>query len=327
MQPTQRAESLIERLRPLRDGIGSFEQALSGTDEAIAGTVRITTSQMFGALDTCPASVAPLLREEPLLQIEVQATDVVENLVRREADIAVRFFRPEQDDVITVSLGHTEVGLFAHQSFVDSMPPGVDAGDLKGRYVGDVELQQDAGDRGLDRLPLAALRTSRFRSQSTVGQLIAIEAGIGVGAMLALFAAERPGLRRVFPELRRAAGGGVALRPRRPAPQSAHPARLRPPRGRHSATAGHAACAIAIPGSAIPFRASPACRTRCRARPCSCRPCLRRSCLRRPVAPLPGPPYWWASSLMRTQLAPASVERYRPRVLLPVTAPQMKTVG
>lgn len=199
MQPTQRAEQLIERLRPLRDGIGSFEQSLSGHEEAIAGTVRITTSQMFGTLEL-PRLIAPLLREEPRLQIEVQATDAVENLVRREADIAVRFFRPEQDDVIAVSLGHTEVGLFAHRSFVESMAPGATPTDLKGRYVGDVELERALEIAASTGFPLQRSDFA-FRSQSTVGQLLAIEAGIGVGAMLALFPAQRSSLRRVFPEV------------------------------------------------------------------------------------------------------------------------------
>jgi hypothetical protein len=42
--------------------------------------------------------------------------------------------------------------------------------------------------------------------------------------------------------------------------------------------------------------------------------------------PLPGPPYWLAAVFTRTQLAPASVERYTPRGP-PLATPQMNTVG
>lgn len=199
MKPTQRADFLMARLQPLRDGIGSFEQALSGSAEAIAGTVRITTSQTFGALEL-PRLLAPLLRQEPLLQIEVQATDTVENLVRREADIAVRFFRPEQDDVIAVSVGQTEVGLYGHRDVVDALRPGSTPSDLKGRYVGDVDLQRAMEVSANVGHPLQRHDFS-FRSASSVGQLCAIEAGVGVGAMLALFANRRPALRRVFPDV------------------------------------------------------------------------------------------------------------------------------
>lgn len=199
MKPTQRAEFLMSRLQPLRDGIGSFEQTLWGPAESIAGTVRITSSQMFGVLEL-PRLLAPLLREEPLLQIEVQATDTVENLVRREADIAVRFFRPEQDDVIAVSVGRSEVGLFAHQSFVDSLPSSATPADLKGRYVGDVDLERTLEIAASTGYPLQR-PDFIYRCRSTVAQLCAVEAGIGVGAMMSVFAARRPALRRMFPEV------------------------------------------------------------------------------------------------------------------------------
>jgi hypothetical protein len=41
-----------------------------------------------------------------------------DNLLRRDADIAVRFFRPDQDDVIAVPVGRTELGLYAHESYL-----------------------------------------------------------------------------------------------------------------------------------------------------------------------------------------------------------------
>jgi hypothetical protein len=37
---------------------------------------------------------------------------------RRDADNAVRFFRPEQDDLIALHVGTTELGLYAHESYL-----------------------------------------------------------------------------------------------------------------------------------------------------------------------------------------------------------------
>ena len=199
MRPTQRADFLMSRLQPLRDGIGSFEQALSGTGETVAGTVRITTSQMFGALEL-PHLLAPLLREESLLEIEVQATDEVENLVRRDADIAVRFFRPEQDDVIALLVGQTELGLYATESFIGTLPPGFTPSNLRSRFIGDIELQRTLEIAASTGHPLQR-QDFVFRSNSSVAQLMAIEAGVGVGALLAMFARRRPALRRVLPDL------------------------------------------------------------------------------------------------------------------------------
>lgn len=199
MQPNERADFLMARLLPLREGVGRFEHAIWGVDEAVAGTVRITTSELLGAL-TLPRLLAPLLRDEPLLQIEVRASDAVQNLLRREADIAIRFFRPEQDDVIAVPVGRTEIGLFGSKDLVASLPEGYTPSDVKGRCVGDVALE-----RAIEIAAVAGQSIERadfrFRSSSSIAQLHAVEAGIGFAGLPAVLAAMRPALVRLFPEL------------------------------------------------------------------------------------------------------------------------------
>ena len=96
--------------------------------------------------------------------------------------------------------GQTEVGLVAHHSFLQAHPGLASPGDLKGRYVGDVELQRTLEVAASVGHPLQR-GDFIFRSPSAVGQLQAIEAGIGVGALLTLFAPQRPQLRRLFPEV------------------------------------------------------------------------------------------------------------------------------
>jgi DNA-binding transcriptional LysR family regulator len=199
MSPNERADFLMARLQPLRDSVGRFEHAVWGGDEAVAGTVRVTTSEVLGAL-VLPRLLAPLLRDTPTLQIEIQASNEVQNLLRREADIAIRFLRPEQDDVIAISVGQTELGLFGSKDMVDRLPAGYTPSHLKGRYVGDIgveraiEISTGAG-HPLQRADFC------FRSMSEIAQLHAVEAGIGVAGLLAVFAKERPGLVRLFPEL------------------------------------------------------------------------------------------------------------------------------
>lgn len=199
MKPTARSLALVERLQVVRDGVRQVEQAMATRDDLIAGTVRITTSQLFGTW-VLPGVLASMMLAEPLLQVEVQATDQAENLIRREADIAVRFFRPEQDDVIAVSLGHTEIGLFAHERFVSSLARLDSPADLRGRYIGGVDLQRTLEIASTTGYPLT-YSDFTFRSPSTAAQLGAIEAGLGVGATFVPVALRREGLRRLFPEV------------------------------------------------------------------------------------------------------------------------------
>ncbi|MFN8850130.1 MAG: LysR family transcriptional regulator [Inhella sp.] len=199
MRPTERAAFLMARLQPLLDSVGRFEQALWAGEEEVAGTVRITTSEALGAL-VLPRLLAPLLNAWPMLQVEVQASDAVQNLLRREADIAIRFFRPEQDDVIAVSVGQTELGLYGSRALVDALPQGYTPHDLKGRYIGDIGVERPiemaaAAGYSLQRADF------RFRSMSGIAHLQAVEAGLGFAGLLAVFAVDRPSLVRVFPEL------------------------------------------------------------------------------------------------------------------------------
>jgi DNA-binding transcriptional LysR family regulator len=199
LRPNAHAEFLLDRLSPLREGVGRIEHAIWDRDKVVTGIVRVTTSELMGAL-VLPRLLAPLLQDAPLLEVEVQASDEVQNLVRREADIAVRFFRPEQGDVIAISVGRTEIGLFGNEELVASLPQGYTPGDLKGMYVGGIVVEQAieiAAAAGY------ALQSSdfRFRSRSAMVQLHAVEAGIGFAGLPVVLAAERPRLVRVFPEL------------------------------------------------------------------------------------------------------------------------------
>ncbi|MDC0135949.1 LysR family transcriptional regulator [Sulfitobacter sp.] len=65
----------------------------------ISGTVRITASQI-AATYLLPPMLSSLHIAHPALDLEVVATDQSENLLRREADLAVRMYRPTQNDLI-----------------------------------------------------------------------------------------------------------------------------------------------------------------------------------------------------------------------------------
>jgi DNA-binding transcriptional LysR family regulator len=68
--------------------------AAAGASARLEGTVRLTASRVV-AHYLLPPVLARLRREEPGIQIELVASDQPENLLFREADIALRMFRPE----------------------------------------------------------------------------------------------------------------------------------------------------------------------------------------------------------------------------------------
>ena len=199
LKPTERAHSLHATLLPMKAAVLEATRLFVETGERVAGTVRITVSEVYATHVVAPLA-AQWLAEQPDLEIELSVSNRAENLLRRDADIAVRFFRPEQDDVIALHVGNTELGLYAHESFIarHGEPTG---------YT----LPEEAFVAGFDRetSPLAPMMKGtpppqpvrfRLRTDAVLARHAAVETGLGVGVYLVDVAAEQPGLRRILAE-------------------------------------------------------------------------------------------------------------------------------
>ena len=109
---------LVEPARRMAEAAGQMALFAQGTQTDLEGSVRVTAS-VFNATYHLPPIFAGLRARHPEIDIEVVASDATENLLFREADIAVRMYRPEQLDVITQHLGDLALGIFAAKSYID----------------------------------------------------------------------------------------------------------------------------------------------------------------------------------------------------------------
>jgi DNA-binding transcriptional LysR family regulator len=94
-----RADALYVASAPMHQAVREAARLFSDQPERVVGVVRLAVSQAYG-YHVVPPLLAPLLHEEPELEIELVVSNHSNNLLRRDADIAVRHFRPQQDDVI-----------------------------------------------------------------------------------------------------------------------------------------------------------------------------------------------------------------------------------
>jgi DNA-binding transcriptional LysR family regulator len=197
LEPTQRAHDLYAAVAGMKHAVASAQSLFSGAQERVVGTVRVAASEVYAYHVVTPI-LAALLGEHPGLEIALSVSNRADNLLRRDADIAVRFFRPEQDDLIAVHVGDTELGLYAHESYLQRFgePTGFD-------------VPEDAFVAGFDRetapigpflkAPAPALQVRfRLRTDAMLSRQAAVETGGGIGVFLADVAAERSGLRRVL---------------------------------------------------------------------------------------------------------------------------------
>jgi len=110
---------LLEHANTMLDAANRFSLHAEGQAQAIEGTVRITASEVVAAF-LLPEIVTTLQRDEPLIQIEIVASDESGNLLQREADIALRMYQPTQQDVITKKLGFIDICMYASNDYINT---------------------------------------------------------------------------------------------------------------------------------------------------------------------------------------------------------------
>jgi DNA-binding transcriptional LysR family regulator len=118
LDPTNAALGLVEDARTMGAAAEALTLKAEGRSQQLFGTVRITASVIVANL-MLPPILAALRQAEPSIQIEIVASDTNQNLLRRDADIAIRMADPTQNALIARKLGETPIGLFATKDYFD----------------------------------------------------------------------------------------------------------------------------------------------------------------------------------------------------------------
>jgi DNA-binding transcriptional LysR family regulator len=126
---TETGVAILGPARIICDAMGQIALTAAGRTSRLEGTVRITSSVAMSVFQL-PAIIARLREEEPRITVELVASDTETNLMYREADIAVRLFRPTQLDLVTRHLGDVPLGMFAAKSYLRRRGTPLTATDL-----------------------------------------------------------------------------------------------------------------------------------------------------------------------------------------------------
>ncbi len=118
MALTEAGAALLEPARTMLDAAGRLALIAAGEAEDMHGTVRITAS-VFVSHHVLPPILARLRQAAPEIALDLVASDASDNLLFREADIAVRMYRPDQLDIVARHLGDVALGLFGAKSYFD----------------------------------------------------------------------------------------------------------------------------------------------------------------------------------------------------------------
>lgn len=198
LKPTDTALKLYEPVGTAERALAEASLMAEGATGDLEGTVRITSSTVM-----CNYVLPPLLREVrqafPGIALELVPSDSVENLLLREADIAVRMFRPTQLELITRKLGEIPIVCCAHQTYLAAhgTPRTVaelPAHDLIGFDRSDAII---SSARALGFTLKRSDFSTRTDSQTAMWELM--KAGLGLGFAQLHLVRATPGMVHVLP--------------------------------------------------------------------------------------------------------------------------------
>ncbi|GLQ27197.1 LysR family transcriptional regulator [Sulfitobacter pacificus] len=177
---TEKGRALLVHAGEMADAAARLSILSDGGDGAMAGAVRITASQIV-ATYLLPEVLTELHLLYPEVEIELVASDDTNNLLRREADIAVRMYRPTQGDVIAKHIGNLDMGAYASHDYIArrGAPQGFE--DILDHDLVGYDRNTMIID-GMGAIGLQADRASfKFRSDDQVVCWQMVRAGFGIG--------------------------------------------------------------------------------------------------------------------------------------------------
>lgn len=198
--PTDAAHATLPHAETMAVAAHALVRSTSGPLEAERGTVRVTSSVVVG-LEVLPPLLGPLRERFPGIQLELTQSNRLEDLLRRDADVAVRMVAPTQQSLVARKVGVVPIGLYAHARYLDAHPPPRNVEQLKAHSLIGADRDR-AFLQGLAAMGLnVTARDLAIRTDNDVAQLAALRAGLGIGVCQVPIARGEPELKRVLPRL------------------------------------------------------------------------------------------------------------------------------
>jgi DNA-binding transcriptional LysR family regulator len=180
LSPTDAGLRLMPSAETMAAAAEAALRSASGAIDDERGVVRITASEVIGS-EVLPAMLADVRAAHPGISIELALSNRNEDLLRGEADIAVRMVRPTQGALIAKQIGRIDVALHAHRRYLKTNGAPRRIEDLLQHALIGRDRDQTY-ERMLDRIGFRLPRDlCTFRSDSDLAQLAALRAGLGIG--------------------------------------------------------------------------------------------------------------------------------------------------
>ncbi len=199
VKPTQAALDLMPHVETMAAAMAALTRAASGEAGEARGTVRLTASELMGAA-VLPPVLARFNAAHPGIAIELVLSNRIEDLLRHEADIAVRMVRPDQAALVARHIGPVPISLYAHRDYIARRGMPTTLEELAAHSL--IGFDADPWGAKVLAAQMAPGVTRDFfslRTDSDLAQLEALRAGYGIGGCQDALARRDPDLVAVMP--------------------------------------------------------------------------------------------------------------------------------
>jgi len=180
LKATPAALELVSYAETMAAASAALRRTASGGAKADRGTVRITASEMIGC-EVLPPILSSFRDSHGGITIELAVNNRNEDLLRRDADIAIRMVRPKQKSLLARRIGKSPIGFYAHRSYLEKYGLPKQIAELSKHCL--IGFDRDSFPlRSLGALPVPLTRDLfGFRCDSDPAQFSALKAGVGIG--------------------------------------------------------------------------------------------------------------------------------------------------
>ena len=191
---------LMDHVRAMGEAASRVSLAASGQSQTIEGDICISASEVY-ATYLLPPIIAKLRVKEPGINIELVASNTASDLGRREADIALRNFRPTQSELIAKKIKDVPARLYATTEYLAALGHPSTAAELsRADFIGLVGVERLMA--GLNELGLnLTLKNFPIQTKSHIVHWELVKQGLGVGIMPADIAGTEPLVKCALPDL------------------------------------------------------------------------------------------------------------------------------
>ena len=199
--PTATALLLAESARAMEQGALQLARKVSLAESGVSGAIRLSASQPVACV-LLPPVLARMRGALPQVQVDLVVSNAVTNLLRREADIALRMVPPEQATLIARRIGKVSVGAYAHRDYLRRRGMPTQASDLRQHdLIGHDQLETILQGFAKAGLPLQR-EDFALRTDDLIAYGAAVRAGLGIGFIADYVAHTDTALVRVLPALK-----------------------------------------------------------------------------------------------------------------------------